>query len=277
MAGSVGAEAWDASAERERSDGLGPRPQCERLGAIPARLRDKEQPSGRGEFAPPGQVTAVAGRRLVPSTAPPGRGGHPQGAVCRGQVVCAKATQFLPAQASVVGEREHQACAQGRWARRGENLLPLRIGGNPRQLGEARDQTPARGDRRRHGRECTGHAPRDSYPVAPAPAGHAAPPAGAGPAAVSARVPPPTVGDVEKARGLLGGDPLVGAAAFAVQTAAWLGRDPPPELIERARRRHPTRGAAGPARRPWAAATSPAHRRASEPASCPSFRPSPAF
>ena len=56
MAQRVGAEAWDARAEGERADDLGPRPQRERLGAIPTRLGDKEPPSGGGEFAPPGQV-----------------------------------------------------------------------------------------------------------------------------------------------------------------------------------------------------------------------------
>src|ERR1700758_775605 len=56
MARRVGAEVRNASAQGERAHGLGPCPQRERLGAISPRLRDKEQPSGRGEFAPPGQV-----------------------------------------------------------------------------------------------------------------------------------------------------------------------------------------------------------------------------
>ncbi len=107
------AEACHSSAECEGPDDFGPRPEGDGLRTVAPRLREEEEAAGRAQFAAVNQIGVQQRPRCRGVGHHPGSpslrrlGAHPEGAIRGVQIVCAQAAELLPAQAGVVGKREH--------------------------------------------------------------------------------------------------------------------------------------------------------------------------
>ena len=146
MPGRVGGELRHPGADRDAPHHLRPRPQTQRLRPVAARLRQEQRPPRPADSRPMRQVALQQHpgrcrirhhplepilRRLRP---------HPQHPPARIQIVGAQRAQLLAPQRRVIGQREHHP-VPWRLARRDrQDVAPLLLGRDPRQLHHPRHQ-----------------------------------------------------------------------------------------------------------------------------------------